>query len=237
MVFGSRKSAKNGPVVGDPKLEAPQVTPPDLAGAAPAAVEASAGAAPQGGPFAEAPPAGAQPAAASAEAQQAASQVVRQALAFTQVVTVLMRSPHYKHFALADLEWLVLPPILTGQYCVAEVKKDTSAPGVPGAVALWALVSPDVDKRLTESAGAAIRLRPDEWRSGDILWLIAVIGDQRVVPQLLKNLGETTFKGRDVRTRARGPDGKPNVTILRVTGDGAAFARAVMGPAAPNARP
>ena len=108
--------------------------------------------------------------------------------------------------------------------------------GVPGAVALWALVSPDVDKRLTESAGAAIRLRPDEWRSGDILWLIDVIGDQSVVQQLLKNLGEKTFKGRDVRTRARGADGKPNVTILRVTGDGAAFARAVMGPAAPNAR-
>lgn len=228
-MFGSKKTAKNG--TADPKPETvPQAAAPEVSSAISAAANASP---PQVEPSAGAPPV-AEASVASAEAQQRAGQVIRQALAFTQVVTVLMRSPHYKHFALTDLEWFVLPPILTGQYCVAEVKKDNTAPGAPAAVALWASVSPEVDKRLSENPSVPIRLRPDEWRSGEVLWLIAVIGDPRVVPQMLKNLGEATFKGREVRTRGRSQDGKPNVTIVRVSADGAGFAQSVLSPAMPS---
>jgi hemolysin-activating ACP:hemolysin acyltransferase len=40
--------------------------------------------------------------------------------AFARVVSVLMRSPYYKHFALADLEWLVVPPLFSGQFAVLD---------------------------------------------------------------------------------------------------------------------
>jgi len=47
---------------------------------------------------------------------------LRNAVAFTQVVGILMRSPHYRQFTIGDLEWLVVPPVSAGQFRVGEVK-------------------------------------------------------------------------------------------------------------------
>ena len=47
---------------------------------------------------------------------------LRNAWAFTQVVGVLMRSPHYRRYTLGDLEWLVIPPLLAGQFRIGEAK-------------------------------------------------------------------------------------------------------------------
>ena len=139
------------------------------------------------------------------------------AVAFAKIVSLLMRSPHHKHYSLADLEWLVLPPLASGQFCIMEAKAAGSSEiGVPVGVALWASVSPEVDQRLTAitQPGTTLRLRPDEWRSGDILWLIEAVGDQRVMPGLFKQLSETKWKGREVKVRVaqrgvddRGPQG------------------------------
>jgi hemolysin-activating ACP:hemolysin acyltransferase len=128
-----------------------------------------------------------------------------------------MHSPRYRHYTLGDLEWLVLPPLLTGQCSVAEAKSKDNGASVPVAVALWASVSPDVDRRLSENLNTPIRLRPDEWRSGDILWLIDAVGDRRVVPGLLKQLAEHTLKGREIKVRGRAEDGKVEVKNLQIT--------------------
>ena len=69
------------------------------------------------------------------EAQRRAAIAVRQSLAFAQIISVLMRSPIYKHYTLADLEWLVLPPLLTGQFSLAEAKTQMDGPGVAVAIA------------------------------------------------------------------------------------------------------
>jgi hemolysin-activating ACP:hemolysin acyltransferase len=82
-------------------------------------------------------------------------------------------------------------------------------------MALWASVSPEVDKRLSENLNTPVRLRPDEWKSGDIMWLVEAVGDARALLPLLKQLDETAFKGLTVKMRARGPDGKPTVRQLR----------------------
>ncbi|MEO1205118.1 MAG: toxin-activating lysine-acyltransferase [Pseudomonadota bacterium] len=43
----------------------------------------------------------------------------------------------------------------------------------------WARVSTDVDTRMSEIAGKQpLRLRPDEWTSGEIYWLIDAVGDR-----------------------------------------------------------
>jgi cytolysin-activating lysine-acyltransferase len=39
-----------------------------------------------------------------------------------QIVTILMRSPQHKQHPLADLEWLVLPAVLSGQFRVAQAQ-------------------------------------------------------------------------------------------------------------------
>ena len=59
-----------------------------------------------------------------------------------------------------------------------------------------------------------MRLRPDEWTSGDILWLAHAAGEPRFVRDVLKQLNETAFKGREVKVRALGKDGKPAVQLL-----------------------
>jgi hemolysin-activating ACP:hemolysin acyltransferase len=156
------------------------------------------------------------PAAQSAdETQRRAAAAIRHSVAFAQMVSLLMRSPHYRHYALADLEWLVLPPLISGQFSIAEARANSDGPAVPVAMALWASVSVEVDQKLSQMLEAPVRLRPDEWRSGDTLWLIDAVGDARVIPQLLKQLGQTAFKGREVKVRRRGPDGKMAVALLR----------------------
>lgn len=163
---------------------------------------------------------GAPEGATSEEVQRRAAIAIRQSLAFAQIVSVLMRSPHYKHYSLADLEWLVLPPLLTGQFSIAEAGDQKSDLKVPVAVALWANVSAEVDKRLSANLSDPIRLRPDEWRSGEIAWLVDAVGDARVVSPFLKQLSETVFKAREVKVRSKGPDGRPQLTFVSKLGIG-----------------
>ena len=133
--------------------------------------------------------------------------------AFTQIVTLLMRSPIHKHLSLGDLEWLVVPPLMTGQFRIAKLGSRKAGVAVPAAAVLWASLSTEVDAKLSASPKAPIRLRPDEWRSGDILWLVEAVGDPRVVSRLLKELNDKTFKGREVKVRAR-EAGNPAIDTL-----------------------
>jgi cytolysin-activating lysine-acyltransferase len=150
-------------------------------------------------------------------AQRLAVSAIRQSVAFAQIVSVLMRSPRYRHYTLGDLEWLVVPALATGQFRVVGAQSKQNGVSFPVAVALWAAVSAEVDKKLSENLHVPIRLRPDEWQSGDILWLVDAVGDPRVVPQLLKQLLETSFKGREAKVRAAGEDGKITVRRLGVS--------------------
>lgn len=142
---------------------------------------------------------------------------VRFAQSFAQIVAVLMRDQNFRKMRLADLEWLVLPPVMAGQFRLAQAPspvgrvkgKDGSEQGgvlVPIAVALWARVSDAIDKALSENLDKPVRLRPNEWASGDNIWLMAVAGDQRAVPKFLEQLAKTEFKGQRVKMRVRGPD-------------------------------
>jgi cytolysin-activating lysine-acyltransferase len=139
------------------------------------------------------------------------------ARSFAQVVAVLMRDARLRNLKIADLEWLVLPPVMADQFRLGHAGRP-SEPGkaqqgvaIPVALALWARVSPEVDKALSENLDNQVRLRPDQWTSGDIVWLMALAGDPRAVPPFLKQLTEREFKGRRVKMRLRGPDGKVTV--------------------------
>jgi len=147
-------------------------------------------------------------AAAKEDEQRRVATLIRQSLAFAKVVSVLARSPVHKFFTLADLEWLVIPPLTTEQFAIAEVKPRPDGPAMPVAAVFWANVSSDVDKRLCENLSAPIRLKPEEWRSGDILWLVDAAGDPRVLPGFLQRIGGTAWKGRAPKIRTKGADGK-----------------------------
>ena len=165
-----------------------------------------------------------QPPAAATAATAVRPRDARQARfaqTFANIVAVLMRDPNFRNLRLADLEWLVLPPVMAGQFRLAHVqpqpeggKPQQGGGYVPVAVALWARVSPNIDKGLSENLDKQVRLQPNQWASGDILWLMAAAGDQRAVPKFLEQLQETEFKGKEVKLRARGADGKAVVRTL-----------------------
>lgn len=154
---------------------------------------------------------------------------------FASVVAVLMRDPGFRNLRLADLEWLVLPPLLSGQWRLGQSRTtpEQAAPAaggpqdapkgnlpvVPTAVALWASVSPDIDRRLSSNLDKPLLLKPHEWATGDILWLVAAAGDARAVPKFLKHLTATEFKGREVKLRVTGGDGKVVIRTLGQTAE------------------
>ncbi len=145
---------------------------------------------------------------------------------FGEMVTLLMKSPHYRHYSLADLEWLLIPPLMTNQFLVVEAQvkppaNDKDAEGeepgektlpagvrIPVGLALWAKVSPEVDAKLSQNLEAPVKLRPDEWRSGEINWLIEVIGDQQIMAGLYNKLKADVFKGQKFKVRAQDKEGK-----------------------------
>lgn len=202
MIFGSKKPGSSAvPEVDKWKAAADATSNGKAAPAATPTASTAAGASSGQPPMSE-------------EARKRPAAALQLSATFAQVVTVLMRSPQHKHLALADLEWLVFPPLTTGQLAVANVQAKEGGASMPAAMVLWATVSPEVDKKLSDNLARPMRLRPDEWKSGDILWLIEAVGDGRVMPGLLKQLQENAFKGREVRMRARGQDGKPTVRTL-----------------------
>jgi len=184
-----------------------------------------AGERPAVGPVSGKPGAGgrlpARPGAAGPSAAGRGAAQLRFTQSFAQIVSVLMRDPGYRNLAIADLEWLVLPAVAAGQFRLAhatmpaagEVAQQRGAL-VPAAVALWARVSPLVDKALSDNLDKGVRLSPGAWTSGDILWLIAVGGHPRAVPAFLRQLREHEFKGKPVKMRQRLPDGTRIVVDL-----------------------
>jgi cytolysin-activating lysine-acyltransferase len=141
------------------------------------------------------------------------------AAALGEVVSLLMRSPSEKSHMLSDLEWMVMPAIMTGQYAVADAQSKTSGAVMPVGAVLWAFVSPEIDRQLTENATQPLRLQPKDWRSGDIPWIVMAIGDPKVLGGLLQNLAKSVFKDRPAKMRAKGPDGKVMVGKLEVGPD------------------
>lgn len=139
------------------------------------------------------------------------------AAAFGEIVALAMRTQSTRHHTLQDLEWLIAPAVLTGQFALAEAQAKTTGLVTPVGAVLWALVSEETDRRLTAELDTPLRLRPDEWRGGPIPWIVLTLGDQRVVGGLLKQLTETAFKDRPPKLRARGADGKLTVGRLEIS--------------------
>lgn len=159
---------------------------------------------------------------------EARAQAARQALTakmtaagFGEIVSVLMRAPHYKHYSLADLEWLVVPPLLANQFTLAEARAKEGGIPAPVGIALWARVSEEVDAKLSSGLDRPVRLRPDEWTSGDIFWLIDAVGAPEAVKAMVARMSEAVFDGRPFKLRARDQDGKVTVQTVAPKADAA----------------
>ena len=135
--------------------------------------------------------------------------------ALGQIVTVLMRTAEHRAKPLTDLEWLAIPAVMTGQFAVVEAQSKANGMTTPISLMMWALVSPEVDQRLRADPNEPIRLSPNEWKSGDILWIVEAIGEQNLLQAMLQNAVVREWNGRPANLRVRGPDGSYKIAVLK----------------------
>lgn len=131
------------------------------------------------------------------------------------IVVVFSRSPRHKHYSLADIEWLIVPAVVTGQAYIAELQHKEHGGRAPVAAVLWASVSNEIDQRLSTNPGERIRLKPDEWKSGAHLWIVDVAGDPRAIAGALADLAAARFRERQVKLVTSDEQGAPYVATLR----------------------
>jgi hemolysin-activating ACP:hemolysin acyltransferase len=129
-----------------------------------------------------------------------------------QVVLALTVVPRYRHQSIADLQSLVLEPLLRDRIAIATpvaaegddhpdaAKQDSG--GLAG-IAFWASVSDAVDAKIREQikgGGFPIRLKPDEWTSGEHVWLLDVVAPSRkMASSVLANFKQVVKQGGDIR--------------------------------------
>jgi cytolysin-activating lysine-acyltransferase len=131
------------------------------------------------------------------------------------IALVFSRSPTHKHYTYADLEWMILPAVASEQYYVAEFQHKEIGARAPVAAVLWASVSDETDHRLGANPGQKIRLRPDEWKSGEHLWIVDLAGDPGVVAHTLQMLATTRFKDATVKLAMHDGAGGARVETLQ----------------------
>ena len=141
-----------------------------------------------------------------------------------QVVLALSVVPRYRHQSIADLQTLVLEPLMRDRVAIATAAPSglpAVEPGSPtgesegarendaanyaplAGIAFWATVSDAVDAKIREQIkGGAfpIRLKPEEWNCGDKVWLFDVIApSQKMASAVLANFKQVVKVGNEVR--------------------------------------
>lgn len=126
--------------------------------------------------------------------------------ALGEIVWLLTQSPVHRHLFLADLDWALMPPLLLSQF-----RTFRNGERIVG-VALWATVSEEVDRRL---ASGVAKLRPDEWKSGERLWLMELVAPWGGQEAMLEELQGSVFKGKSVKMHTLEPDGRRGVRTVQ----------------------
>lgn len=126
-----------------------------------------------------------------------------------ECVSLLARDSHFGRMSLSDLEWAVLPALINKQYLMMRGKLRKPLDGgpplsgdtaIPVGMALWARTSQQVSDKLAAQRGdgAAFHLEPDEWRSGEDVWVLTLVSPPPALPALRRQL-ELQFAGRTVQ--------------------------------------
>lgn len=119
---------------------------------------------------------------------------------FGKVVMAMMMLPRYRNQTIADLQHLVLEPLIRDRVAIAHPggSEDDALADILG-LAIWASVSEEVDARIREQIRAGsfpLRLKAEDWTSGDINWLIDVIApDAKTAARVIANFKQVVKEG------------------------------------------
>ena len=122
---------------------------------------------------------------------------------FGKAAMAMMMLPRYRNQAIGDLQHLVLEPLMRDRLAMAYPRpaegEDDAMPREMIGFAIWANVSEEVDARITEQIKTGtfpVRLKPDEWTSGDIKWLLDVVAPtQEATASVLANFRQVAKDG------------------------------------------
>jgi cytolysin-activating lysine-acyltransferase len=119
---------------------------------------------------------------------------------FGKAVMAMMMLPRYRNHTLGDLQHLVLEPIIRDRIAIAYPgNSDKTALSDITGLAIWASVSEEVDERIREQIKAGVfpvRLKAEDWTSGDINWLLDVIApDQKTAASVIANFKQVVKEG------------------------------------------
>jgi hemolysin-activating ACP:hemolysin acyltransferase len=112
-----------------------------------------------------------------------------------QAVLAMMNLPRYKGQSLADLNHLVIEPLLRDRLAIASAKSKSGdaeeGEAATAGIAIWASVSDGVDAKIREQIkGGAFptRMGPEDWASGEKIWLLDLIArNQKLATAVLTN--------------------------------------------------
>jgi cytolysin-activating lysine-acyltransferase len=123
---------------------------------------------------------------------------------FGKIVMSMMMLPRYRNQTIGDLQQLVLEPLIRDRIAIAYPggQQESAELADVAGMAIWASVSEEADGRIREQirAGAfPLRLKPEDWNSGSINWLLDVIApDAKTTTSVLSNFGKVV-KGGNLR--------------------------------------
>jgi cytolysin-activating lysine-acyltransferase len=132
----------------------------------------------------------------------------RQAHEFGKIAVVMMASPRHRKQPMGEFYAQVMPCLLTGQYMIAGAKPDGRDTSDPIAVLLWASVSDAVDQRVAAAIDTPITLAPNEWRSGNHVWVVDAVGPGKIIEAMLTQLSTNALKGQTVKIRRKNQAGQ-----------------------------
>lgn len=137
------------------------------------------------------------------------------AAVFGEIMSVMLQSPRHSKVTLGTLARQMVPAFMSDQYVLARAQADNvELPPTPVGVAFWASVSDAVDQRLTADLDTPIEIKPDEWKSGDIIWLLDIVAAPQVSSALVKSIREKVGPDKTIKVRAADADGQAAVKTL-----------------------
>lgn len=128
---------------------------------------------------------------------------------FGQATWLMTQSRGHRTMFLSDLEWMLMPAILLRQFRLFPGKDQ------PLGIALMGQLSDEASKRL-ETSG---KIKPEDWKSGDNLWLVELVAPFGQQDAMLGDLRATVFKGKQFKMYATDNTGQRQV--ITMSGEGA----------------
>ena len=123
-----------------------------------------------------------------------------------EIVWLLGQLRGYRNLFIADLDWLIIPPLLSKQFLL--FRED----GKPIGLALWAFLDAETEERYEAESG---RLKPDEWSKGDRCWIVELVDGKVGQERILASLHEGALREYDIKMHIMDESGRRKTSVMK----------------------